>query len=101
MSTGDVEKFTIDPAKGLDPDAEMKDSGVEWLGEVPAHWDVINSALGARNGRCIGTGCLRPGTTRSLFGGLALHRRGPAGTLRRPPRQPHRIRLRIRESGGF
>jgi type I restriction enzyme S subunit len=24
--------------KGLDPDAEMKDSGVEWLGEVPAHW---------------------------------------------------------------
>jgi type I restriction enzyme S subunit len=26
--------------KGLDPDVEMKDSGVEWLGEVPAHWDV-------------------------------------------------------------
>ncbi|MCE9681135.1 restriction endonuclease subunit S [Halomonas alkalisoli] len=27
--------------KGLDPDAPMKDSGVEWLGEVPAHWDVM------------------------------------------------------------
>lgn len=26
--------------KGLDPDVEMKDSGVEWLGEVPAHWEV-------------------------------------------------------------
>ncbi|WP_292442844.1 restriction endonuclease subunit S [Methylibium sp.] len=26
--------------KGLDPDVPMKDSGVEWLGEVPAHWDV-------------------------------------------------------------
>ncbi|MCI5180260.1 MAG: restriction endonuclease subunit S [Candidatus Electrothrix sp. AW3_4] len=26
--------------KGLDPDAEMKDSGVEWLGEIPAHWEV-------------------------------------------------------------
>ncbi len=25
--------------KGLDPDVEMKDSGVEWLGEIPAHWD--------------------------------------------------------------
>jgi type I restriction enzyme S subunit len=25
--------------KGLDPDVPMKDSGVEWLGEVPAHWD--------------------------------------------------------------
>jgi type I restriction enzyme S subunit len=24
--------------KGLDPDAPMKDSGIEWLGEVPAHW---------------------------------------------------------------
>lgn len=24
--------------KGLNPDAPMKDSGVEWLGEVPAHW---------------------------------------------------------------
>jgi type I restriction enzyme S subunit len=28
--------------KGLNPDAPMKDSGVEWLGEVPAHWSVIS-----------------------------------------------------------
>jgi type I restriction enzyme, S subunit len=27
--------------KGLNPDAPMKDSGVEWLGEVPAHWEVV------------------------------------------------------------
>lgn len=26
--------------KGLKPNAPMKDSGVEWLGEVPAHWEV-------------------------------------------------------------
>ena len=26
--------------KGLDPSVPMKDSGVEWLGEVPAHWEV-------------------------------------------------------------
>ena len=26
--------------KGLNPDAPMRDSGVEWLGAVPAHWDV-------------------------------------------------------------
>ncbi|HFL2859577.1 TPA: restriction endonuclease subunit S, partial [Pseudomonas aeruginosa] len=26
--------------KGLDPTVPMKDSGVEWLGEVPAHWEV-------------------------------------------------------------
>ena len=26
--------------KGLNPDAPMKHSGIEWLGEVPAHWEV-------------------------------------------------------------
>ncbi|MBK1692393.1 restriction endonuclease subunit S [Ectothiorhodospira mobilis] len=26
--------------KGLDPDAPMKDSGIEWLGEIPAHWET-------------------------------------------------------------
>ncbi|MGO9613134.1 MAG: restriction endonuclease subunit S [Dissulfurispiraceae bacterium] len=26
--------------KGLNPNAKMKDSGVEWLGEVPEHWEV-------------------------------------------------------------
>ncbi len=26
--------------KGLNPDAPMKPSGVEWLGDVPAHWDI-------------------------------------------------------------
>ena len=25
--------------KGLDPNVKMKDSGVEWLGEIPEHWD--------------------------------------------------------------
>ena len=26
--------------KGLNPDVPMKDSGVPWLGEVPAHWEI-------------------------------------------------------------
>ena len=26
--------------KGLDPNVEMKDSGVEWIGEIPDHWLV-------------------------------------------------------------
>lgn len=26
--------------KGLNPDAPMKDSWMEWLGEIPAHWEV-------------------------------------------------------------
>ncbi|EGQ7952840.1 restriction endonuclease subunit S [Vibrio vulnificus] len=28
--------------KGLNPQAPMKDSGVEWLGEVPEHWSVLS-----------------------------------------------------------
>lgn len=27
--------------KGLNPNAEMKDSGIQWIGNMPAHWDVV------------------------------------------------------------
>ncbi|MCJ2367337.1 restriction endonuclease subunit S [Aeromonas dhakensis] len=39
--------------KGLNPDAPMKDSGVEWLGQVPEHW------VSSRVGWCcqVGNGC--------------------------------------------
>lgn len=39
--------------KGLDAGVPMKDSGVEWLGEVPAHWDVFRfkqSTISCQNG---------------------------------------------------
>ena len=26
--------------KGIDPNVKMRDSGVEWIGEVPEHWEV-------------------------------------------------------------
>src|SRR5690606_22785261 len=37
--------------RGLNPDAPMKDSGVEWIGEIPAHWEVesFKSVLFERN----------------------------------------------------
>ena len=31
--------------RGLDPDVRLKPSGIDWLGEVPEHWEVV------RNGR--------------------------------------------------
>jgi len=39
--------------KGLNPNAKMKDSGVEWLGEIPAHWEVkkFNHCASVRNGQ--------------------------------------------------
>lgn len=39
--------------KGLDAGVPMKNSGVEWLGEVPAHWDVFRfklSTISCQNG---------------------------------------------------
>ncbi|WP_188694551.1 restriction endonuclease subunit S [Silvimonas amylolytica] len=39
--------------RGLNPAAPMKDSGVEWLGEVPAHW-VITSLGKVASERCDG-----------------------------------------------
>lgn len=41
--------------KGLNPDVPMKDSGVEWLGEVPEHWkvSVIKYVLTSQNSRRI------------------------------------------------
>jgi type I restriction enzyme, S subunit len=27
--------------KGLNPAAPMKDSGIDWLGQIPAHWEVV------------------------------------------------------------
>lgn len=42
--------------KGLDPDAEMKDSGVEWIGEVPSSWHItkIRNFVSIRSGITLG-----------------------------------------------
>lgn len=31
--------------KGLNPNAPMKDSGVDWIGEIPEHWEVMKASL--------------------------------------------------------
>ena len=40
-------------AKGLNPNAEMKDSGIEWVGEIPVHWPVhpVYSYYGERKNK--------------------------------------------------
>ena len=40
----DYKKTVITEAvtKGLNPDAEMKDSGVKWIGEIPVNWQAVN-----------------------------------------------------------
>lgn len=40
----DYKKSVITEAvtKGLDPDAEMKDSGIKWIGKIPINWQAVN-----------------------------------------------------------
>ncbi len=37
--------------KGLDPNVPMKDSGIPWIGEIPAHWELRQVKRFARPGR--------------------------------------------------
>lgn len=41
--------------KGLDPNAKLKDSGVEWIGEIPEHWEVkrLKYVISERNERSL------------------------------------------------
>lgn len=38
--------------KGLDPNTPMKDSGIEWIGDIPDHWDMmkLNYIIRVQNG---------------------------------------------------
>jgi type I restriction enzyme, S subunit len=47
--------------KGLNPNAPMKDSGVEWLGEVPEHWEVSQMRRYIQKDRKITYGIVQPG----------------------------------------
>jgi type I restriction enzyme, S subunit len=47
--------------KGLDPNAPMKESGVEWLSKIPAHWEVKRLWHLTPSGRRIMYGIVLPG----------------------------------------
>ncbi|MGH9893303.1 MAG: restriction endonuclease subunit S, partial [bacterium] len=49
--------------RGLDPTVPMKDSGVEWLGKIPAHWGArpLKAVSGLQTGLTLGKKYERPG----------------------------------------
>ncbi len=55
--------------KGLNPDAPMKDSGIEWLGEVPEHWEIKPMRMIANIVRGASP---RPAGDPRYFGGYAM-----------------------------
>jgi type I restriction enzyme S subunit len=64
--------------KGLDPNAPMKDSGIEWLGEIPAHWGLSKMryafsfgkglTITKRNLQDSGIPCVNYGEVHSKYG---------------------------------
>ncbi|MDG2518097.1 restriction endonuclease subunit S [Lysobacter soli] len=47
--------------RGLNPDTPLKDSGIRWLGQVPAHWEVKQLKHVARPGTAITYGIVQAG----------------------------------------
>lgn len=60
--------------KGLNPDAPMKDSGVVWLGEVPAHWGAkkLKYVAGLKSGDGISAILISDNGDYPVFGGNGL-----------------------------
>ena len=60
--------------RGLDPDAPTRDSGVKWLGEIPAHWDVVRlkTVSNMRSGESITASSIEARGEYPVFGGNRL-----------------------------
>ncbi|MDI3503784.1 MAG: type restriction enzyme subunit [Candidatus Cloacimonadota bacterium] len=61
--------------KGLDPNVPMKDSGIEWLGEVPKHWEVNRIKYIASR---IQTGCTPPTSNEKYYEDGTIQWFGPS-----------------------
>lgn len=59
-----IAQITKAVTKGLDPNVKMKSSGIEWLGEVPEHWDVKKIRFACQK---VLTGITPPSTGEDFF----------------------------------
>jgi len=60
--------------RGLDPSVPMKDSGVEWIGEIPEHWEAVKLKYLAhlRSGKSITSSKIKEVGTYPVYGGGGL-----------------------------
>jgi type I restriction enzyme, S subunit len=56
--------------KGFDSNVEMKDSGVEWIGEIPSHWDFVKVG---HYSNVVRGGSPRPSGDPRFFNGDFIH----------------------------
>ena len=60
--------------RGLNPDVSLKDSGVEWLGDVPVHWEVrrLKTLCSMKSGDGITAESIEPSGKYPVYGGNGL-----------------------------
>lgn len=60
--------------KGINPNAPMKDSGIEWLGEIPEHWEVkrLKYVANLKSGNNIVSEQIKESGEYPVFGGNGL-----------------------------
>ena len=60
--------------RGLDPNVPLKPSGVEWLGDVPAHWEVrrLKTMCGMKSGDGIDAAFIGPTGEYPVYGGNGI-----------------------------
>jgi type I restriction enzyme S subunit len=60
--------------RGLDPDVRLKPSGVEWLGDVPEHWELrrLKTLSWMRSGESITSLSIEPTGTYPVYGGNGI-----------------------------
>lgn len=60
--------------KGLDPNVTLKDSGVEWLGEIPKHWEIkkLKYIIKINSGEGIKSDDIKPIGDYPVYGGNGI-----------------------------
>lgn len=60
--------------RGLDPNVEMKDSGIDWLGRIPKHWEIkkLKFVVKLKSGESISSDLIQEHDDYPVYGGNGL-----------------------------
>ncbi|WP_272656506.1 MULTISPECIES: restriction endonuclease subunit S [unclassified Providencia] len=58
--------------QGLDPNVPMKDSGVDWIGKIPAHWDIVPGFTVFKEGKDSNKGMIESQVLSLSYGNIII-----------------------------
>lgn len=58
--------------QGLDPNVPMKDSGVDWIGEIPKHWDIVPGFTVFKEGKDSNKGMIESQVLSLSYGNIII-----------------------------